>query len=72
MTINEELIAADKRAEELFGDDAFCSVDWCGRREIFFKSSGTITEDVILLGRGEDFEEAFHEAIPFFARFCKK
>lgn len=59
---NEE---ADDRVQALYGDDVFCGVDYAGRCEVFYSTEN----DVILLGRGGDWDEAFEEAKNFAARF---
>jgi hypothetical protein len=59
-----ELTSADEKANVLFGD-SFCAIDAAQRREIFYWQKG----EALLLGRGSDFDEAFAQAIPHYARF---
>ena len=64
MTLKE----ADEKAHELFGEDSFCAIDGCGRCEVFYEPDGNI-QSAVLLGRGDDFEEALDQALTHFKRF---
>ncbi len=59
------LVEADQKAADMFGEDAFCAIDYADRHEVFLKDG----EEFILLGRGGDWEEAFEEAERFWKRF---